>query len=112
MKTRIPILLSALGLLLGAGAVQAQALDAKSAGELMTKATCNACHQVDKKLVGPAYKDVSAKYKGNPKAAELLAEKVRKGGMGVWGPIPMPPNPKEKISDEDLKKLVAWLLNL
>lgn len=90
----------------------AWALDAKEAGDIMTKAACAACHQLDKKLVGPAYKDVAAKYRGNAKAAELLAQKVRTGGMSVWGPIPMPPNPKEKISDDDLKKLVGWILTL
>lgn len=88
----------------------AQAIDDNAATALMTKAACNACHQVDKKAVGPAYKDVAAKYKGNAKALELLTEKVRKGGMGNWGAIPMPPNPKEKIGDEDLKKLLTWIL--
>lgn len=90
----------------------ALALDNKQATDLMTKAACNACHTIDKKGVGPAYKDVSAKYKGNAKAADTLIDKVRKGGMGVWGPIPMPPNPKEKIGDDDLKQLVAWILTL
>ncbi len=111
MKMRFPIL-ALLAVTMGCGVAQAQSLDAKSAGDLMAKAACNACHQIDKKAVGPAYKDVSAKYKGNAKAVELLADKVRKGGMGVWGPIPMPPNPKEKISDEDIKRLVAWILTL
>lgn len=90
----------------------AAAMDAKAANELMTKAGCNACHQQEKKVLGPAYKDVSVKYKGNAKAADLLAQKVRAGGSGVYGPIPMPPNPKEKIGDEDLKKLVGWILSL
>ncbi len=91
---------------------QAQALDAKKAGELMTKAGCNACHQVEKKVLGPSYKDVAIKYKTNAKAADLLAKKTREGGAGVWGPIPMPPNSKEKISDDELKQLVAWILTL
>ena len=101
-----------LAAVLAVNAGTALALDNKQATDLMTKATCNACHTIDKKGVGPAYKDVSAKYKGNAKAAEMLADKVRKGGMGVWGPIPMPPNPKEKIGDDDLKQLVAWILTL
>jgi cytochrome c len=65
---------------------------------------------VDKKIVGPAYKDVAAKYKGDAGAAARLAEKVRKGGTGVWGQIPMPPNPPDKISDADLKAVLAWVL--
>ncbi len=88
------------------------ALDAKEATDIMAKAACAACHQLDKKLVGPPYKEVAAKYKANAKAAELLSQKVRTGGVGVWGQIPMPPNPKEKISDDDLKKLVGWILTL
>jgi cytochrome c len=91
---------------------QAQGLDAKKAGELMTKAGCNACHQVEKKVLGPSYKDVAIKYKANPKASELLAKKVREGGVGVWGQIPMPPHTKEKISDDDLKQMVSWILTL
>ena len=74
------------------------------------KAGCLACHTKDKKLVGPAYKDVAAKYKGQAGIADKLAEKVRKGGTGVWGPIPMPPNAADKISDADLKSVVAWVL--
>lgn len=88
------------------------AIDAKTATGLLTKGGCNACHQQDKKVLGPAYKDVSAKYKGNAKATDLLIQKVRAGGSGVYGPIPMPPNPKEKISDDDLKQLVGWILSL
>lgn len=109
MKTRY--LIAALAASLGTS-ISASALDAKGANDIMTKAACAACHQVDKKLVGPAYKEVAAKYKGNAKAADLLMQKVRVGGMGVYGPIPMPPNPKEKISDEDLKQLVGWILTL
>ena len=66
----------------------------------------------DKKLVGPAYKDVAAKYKGQADAAAKLADKVRKGGVGVWGPIPMPPNAVEKLNDADVKTVVAWILKL
>ena len=77
--------------------------------EAMTKAGCLACHAKDKKIVGPAYKDVAAKYKGQDVSAKLM-EKVRKGGSGVWGPIPMPPNPPEKISDADLKAVIESIL--
>lgn len=93
-----------------AGAASAQALDDKKADELMKKAGCNACHTVDKKGVGPAYKDVAAKHKGQADAAQAMFDKVRKGGAGVYGQVPMPPNPADKISDGDLKLLVAWVL--
>ncbi|MGZ8259768.1 MAG: c-type cytochrome [Caldimonas sp.] len=78
--------------------------------EAMTKAGCTACHAKDKKLVGPAYKDVAAKYKGQGDATAKLMEKVRKGGSGVYGPVPMPPNPPEKINDADLKAVVESIL--
>lgn len=80
--------------------------------EAMTKAGCFACHSVDKKILGPAYKDVVAKYKGEDHATLVpkLMEIVRKGGSGVFGPIPMPPNPPSKISDADLKLAVEWIL--
>ena len=77
--------------------------------EAMAKAGCTACHAKDKKVVGPAYKDVAAKYKGQDVVAKLT-EKVRKGGSGVWGPIPMPPHPADKISDADLKAAIESIL--
>jgi cytochrome c len=66
-----------------------------------------ACHQIDKKVVGPAYKEVAAKYKGDAKAPAMLAEKVIKGGSGAWGATPMPPN---NVTPDEAKKLVAWVL--
>ena len=69
---------------------------------------CMSCHAIDKKLVGPAYKDVAAKYKGDASAAAKLATKVQKGGAGVWGPVPMPANPQ--VNEAEAKKLVAWIL--
>jgi cytochrome c len=69
---------------------------------------CMACHAVEKKLVGPSYKDVAAKYKGDASAVDKLAVKVQKGGSGVWGPVPMPANPQ--VSEADAKKLVTWIL--
>lgn len=112
LKTMLVASAAALVTTLGASLSAASTIDAKAANELMVKATCNACHQVDKKVLGPAYKDVASKYKNNAKAADLLLQKVRAGGANVWGPIPMPPNPKEKISDDDLKKLIIWILSL
>ncbi|SEQ30742.1 c-type cytochrome [Giesbergeria anulus] len=75
---------------------------------LATAKNCMACHAVDKKLVGPAYKEVAAKYKGDKTAVDKLAAKVIKGGGGVWGPVPMPANPQ--VNDAEAKKLVAWVL--
>ncbi|HQR03503.1 MAG TPA: c-type cytochrome [Rhodocyclaceae bacterium] len=77
---------------------------------LMQKAGCVACHAKDKKMMGPSFKDIAAKYQSDQNAPAILAAKVRKGGSGVWGPIPMPPNGPEKISDADLKSLVEWIL--
>jgi cytochrome c len=76
----------------------------------MTKAGCLACHAKDKKVVGPAYKDVAAKYKGQADAPAKLAESVRKGNKGVWGPVPMPATGPDKISDADLKAAIEWVL--
>ena len=97
---------------LAAGAALAAALSAPALadddGEKLAKAKgCTACHANDKKLVGPAYKEVAKKYKGDAAAAAKLAEKVIKGGQGVWGPIPMPPN---KVTEEEAKKMVAYIL--
>ena len=83
--------------------------DDKEAEALAKKHNCLACHTTDKKLVGPAYKDVAKKYKGQNVAAKLQ-EKVKKGGQGVWGPVPMPPN--AAVPDADIKKLVDWILKL
>ena len=87
-------------------AVGAAASDA-AATQLLTKYNCQACHTVDKKLVGPAYKEVAAKYAGDSGAAAKLEQKVKNGGTGVWGQIPMPPN---NVPDADLKTLVEWIL--
>lgn len=76
---------------------------------LATAKNCMACHAVDKKLVGPSYKDVAKKYAGDAKAVDMLAGKIVKGGSGVWGAIPMPANPQ--VSEADAKKLAAWVLS-
>jgi len=77
--------------------------------DAMGKAGCTACHAKDKKLVGPAFKDIAAKYKGQDVAAKLF-EKVRKGGSGSFGPVPMAPNPPDKIDDATLKAAVDLIL--
>lgn len=95
--------------LIGAAAVALLAAGSAAANEeLAKKSACLACHAVDKKVVGPAYKDIAAKYKGQKDAEAKLIEKVTKGGSGVWGPIPMPPN--TAVKDEDIKTLVKWVL--
>jgi len=94
-----------------AGDNLARNLQLAAAIEAMAKAKgCTACHDLKKKLVGPAYADVAKKYKGDAKAPEVLSAKVVKGGQGVWGPIPMPPN--DKVTPDEAKKLVAWVLSL
>jgi len=100
MKLLKSLLLAAAGLLIAGQA---------SADEALAKAkNCMSCHAIDKKVVGPSYKDVAKKYAGNAGAAATLEAKVKKGGSGVWGTVPMPPN--AAVSDADIKKLVAWIL--
>ncbi len=93
-------LLSATALLANAPAFADQAL--------ATSKNCMACHAVDKKLVGPAFKDVAAKYKNDKAAVDRLAAKVIAGGGGVWGAVPMPANPQ--VNEAEAKKLVSWVL--
>ena len=78
--------------------------------DLAQKKSCLACHATDKKLVGPSYKDVAAKYAGQKDAAAKLAEKIQKGGVGAWGQIPMPANPQ--VSADEAKTLAAWVLTI
>lgn len=99
---------SLLSLIFAASAVVAGPAFANA--DLAQKKNCMACHAVDKKLVGPAYKDVSAKYAGQKDAVDKLATKVIKGGAGVWGPVPMPANPA--VSEAEAKQLVQWILSL
>ncbi len=105
MKRTLPALASTL-LFAAAGLVTAAPALADMA--LATAKNCMACHAVDKKLVGPSYKDVAAKYAGQQDAVEKLSAKVIKGGSGVWGPIPMPAN--AQVTPDEAKKLVAWIL--
>jgi len=71
---------------------------------------CMSCHAIDRKLVGPAYKDVATKYAGQKDAVDRLAAKIMKGGSGVWGPVPMPAN--SQVNEAEAKKLAAWVLTL
>ena len=84
-------------------------LPAQAQEALAKKHNCLACHTVDKKVVGPAYKEVAAKYRGDKSAEAKLVDKVKKGGVGVWGQIPMPPN--ATVPDADVKALVQWILS-
>jgi cytochrome c len=83
---------------------------AQSGEDLIKKYGCVACHANDKKIVGPAYQDVAAKYKGNAQAPAMLSKKIKEGGSGVWGQVPMPPNPT--VTDADMKTIVGYILNL
>lgn len=102
-------MLAGLALYVGYGVAHA-ALDNAQAEAMMKKYACSACHSIDKKIVGPAYVDVAIKYKGDKNAADMLAKKVKEGGTGVWGQIPMPPNPA--VPAADIKELVTWILTL
>lgn len=90
-------------------ACSANAADAEKAKALAQAKNCLACHAIDKKLVGPAYTEIAKKYKGNKDAEAMLAKKVISGGGGVWGTIPMPPNP---VKEDEAKLLVDWILSL
>ena len=90
--------------------VIASAAVADELEDMMKKNGCNACHAEDKKVIGPSYKDVANKYRGDASAPAKLAEKVKKGGSGVWGPVPMPPN--ANVKDDDVKKMIQLILNL
>lgn len=91
-----------------AGIVMAGQAYADEGADLAKAKNCMSCHAIDKKLVGPSYKDVAAKYKGDKGAVDKLAAKVKAGGKGAWGEIPMPPN---NVTEDEAKKLVAWVLS-
>jgi cytochrome c len=90
-------------------AVIPASLPAYANEELAKKHACLACHAVDKKLVGPSYKDVAAKYRGDAGAEAKLVDKVKKGSQGTWGQVPMPPN--SSVPDGDVRALVKWILS-
>jgi cytochrome c len=102
MHRRIFLMMAAAGVI---AAPVAQADEA-----LLKKHNCVACHQIDKKVIGPGYKEVAKKYKGQKDAAATLAAKVKKGGQGAWGQVPMPPN--AAVPDADIKKMVDYILTL
>ena len=96
-----------IAIMAAAGIVMTGQAQADAAADLAKAKNCMSCHAIDKKLVGPAYKDVAAKYKGDAKAPAMLAEKIKAGGKGVWGQVPMPPN---NVTPEEAKTLAAWVL--
>jgi cytochrome c len=102
MKVLVTSLFVSAGLLAGTG-------NALASEALAKKYNCLTCHAVDKKLVGPSYQDVAAKYKGDAGAEAKLIAKVKNGGSGAWGQIPMPPN--ASVPDADIKTLVQWVLS-
>ena len=99
---RLPLILTTSAALAGSGISFASP-------ELAKKHACFACHAVDKKLVGPSYKDVAAKYKNDKSAEARLVDKVKKGSQGTWGQVPMPPN--AAVPDADVRALVKWILS-
>jgi len=104
------VLVSLAGVALFASGAAHAALDNAKAEAMMKKDGCAACHGIDKKIVGPAYVDVAAKYKNDKNAVATLTKKIKEGGSGVWGQIPMPPN--AAVPEADVKELVAWILAL
>ena len=102
MKVLVTSLFISAGLLAGAG-------NALASEALAKKYNCLTCHNVDKKVVGPSYQDIAAKYKSDAGAEAKLIAKVKNGGSGAWGQIPMPPN--ASVPDADIKELVKWVLS-
>jgi len=107
MKKFLMVIAAATGVALAGGANAA--VDVAKAKALAQSKNCLACHAVDKKLVGPAYVEIAKKYKGNKDAEAMMIKKVINGGGGVWGTIPMPPNP---VKEDEAKVLVEWILSL
>jgi cytochrome c len=105
MKTIIASMIAAAGLMAAASAMAAEMPD------LAKKSGCTSCHAIDKKLVGPGWMEIAKKYKGDKGAEAKLITKVAKGGGGVWGAMPMPPN-APRVSDADIKTLVKFILKL
>ncbi len=104
MKSIIASMAVAAGLMVAGGAMAADM------PAVAKKNNCTNCHTIDKKLVGPAWSDVAKKYKGDATAAAKLSDKVAKGGTGVWGAVPMPPNPQ--VNPADMKELIGFVLGL
>lgn len=100
MKSLLPLIFATSALIAGPAFANA---------DLAQKKNCMACHALDKKVVGPSYQDVAAKYAGQKDAVDKLSQKVIKGGAGVWGPVPMPAN--TAVSDAEAKQLVTWIMS-
>jgi cytochrome c len=98
-----------LALILSASALVAASPVALASPELAKKHACFACHAADKKLVGPSYKDVAGKYRGDKGAEARLFDKVKKGSQGTWGQVPMPPN--AAVPDAEVRALVKWIMS-
>ena len=107
MKPVIPLLAAAAAVLL---ATDTHAADAAAAEALTRSSGCIACHTVDRKLVGPSYREIANRYRQDKGAAAKLAQKVKAGGKGVWGDIPMPPN--GHVKDADIQNIVQWILSV
>ena len=107
MKTMVTLLTAVVAATFAAGA---HAADAKNAEALAKSSGCFACHTVDKKLIGPGYKEIADKYRKDKNAEAGLIKKVKEGGKGVWGDIPMAPN--AHVKDEDIKTMVQWILSI
>ena len=101
---------SAAGAAVATAPAASPTVDAVAAQVLATKHACMTCHKVDAKLIGPGFKEVAAKYKGDKTAEAKLVSKVKQGGSGAWGSIPMPPHPQ--VPDADIKTVVQWVLSL
>ena len=96
--------------LLFAAAAALHGEPSRADAQLAAKKNCLACHQPDRKLVGPSYRDIAVKYAGDKDATARLAQKIMKGGSGVWGPVPMPANPQ--VSEAEARQLAAWVLSV
>jgi cytochrome c len=106
MKMNLKHMMLAVAALVAVNGVQA--MDAAAAKALATKSACMSCHAVDRKLVGPSYKDVAAKHKGQADAVDKVAARIKSGGSGMYGPIPMPAQPN--LKPDELKLLAQWIL--
>jgi cytochrome c len=107
MKSLVTLLAAAA---VAATAANTYAADAKSAEALAQQSGCLACHTVDKKLVGPSYKEIADRYRNDKGAEANLFKKVKEGGKGAWGDIPMTPN--AHVKDQDIKTIVQWILTV
>jgi cytochrome c len=108
MMNKLMMITASASLLLISGVASAD--DPAAALALAQKNACMSCHGVDKKIVGPAYKDVAKKYAGDKSAHAKLVAKVKTGGKGAWGEIPMPPNPQVSVADAN--QIISWILSL